>query len=334
MIVGNKKSNIPNIYFHFCPDFGSTSRSPKLTKGTLERLFIMDKVLEQTFSVILRAGRTDDALPCGTILYQGFRAIAEQHGLAPDFPSAEFGAAMLTEILADPAVYSVVAEASDGRVIGSNFLWEGDTIAGVGPTTVDPAAQNRSVGRRLMEDVLQRAREKRYAGVRLVQAAHNSRSLSLYTKLGFDVREPLANFEGKPLSLTIPGRSVRLMTEADLAVCNQLCDRIHGHDRAGELKAAIGRGTAMLVECDGRVSGYTSEIGFFGHAVAENNEDLKALIAAAPASAELGFYVPMRNADLFRWCLNHGLRVTQTATLMSLGLYNEPAGAFLPSVLY
>jgi GNAT superfamily N-acetyltransferase len=294
----------------------------------------MDKVFEQTSSVMLRAGRLDDALKCGSILYQGFRAIAEQHGFVPDFPSAEFGAGMLTEILADPAVYSVVAEASDGRVIGSNFLWEGDTIAGVGPTTVDPAAQNGSVGRRLMEHVLQRAHEKRCAGVRLVQAAHNSRSLSLYTKLGFDVRSPLANLEGQPLGLTIPGRTVRPATEADLAACNQLCYRIHGHDRAGELNKAVRRGTAMLVECDGRVSGYATEIGFFGHAVGENNEDLKALIGAARASAEFGFYVPMRNADLFRWCLNQGLRVTQTATLMSLGLYNEPAGVFLPSALY
>lgn len=294
----------------------------------------MDKVFEQTSSVMLRAGRPDDALKCGTILYQAIRVIAEQHGFVPDFPSAEFGADMLTELLADPVVYSVVAAAEDGRVIGSNFLWEGDTIAGIGPTTVDPAAQNGSVGRRLMEHVLQRAREKRFAGVRLVQAAYNSRSLSLYTKLGFDVREPLANLQGQPLGLTIPGRTVRPATESDLAACNQLCYHIHGHDRAGELKGAVGRGTATLVECDGRVSGYASEIGFFGHAVGENNEDLKALIGAARAFGGGGFYVPMRNGDLFRWCLNHGLRVIQPETLMSLGLYNEPAGAFLPSALY
>jgi GNAT superfamily N-acetyltransferase len=294
----------------------------------------MEKVFAQTSSMMLRAGRTNDALPCGTILYQGFRAIAEQHGFIADFPSAEFAAEMLTELLTDPNIYSVVAETSDKCVIGSNFLWEGDIIAGIGPTTVDPASQNWSVGRRLMEDVLQRAQEKRYAGVRLVQAAYNSRSLSLYTKLGFDVREPLANLQGQPLDLTIPGRTVRPVTQADLAACNQLCYRIHGHDRAKELKGAFERRTATLVECDGRVSGYATEIGFFGHAVGENNEDLKALIGAAPAFAGSGFYVPMRNGELFRWCLNHGLRVIQPETLMSLGLYNEPKGAFIPSALY
>jgi hypothetical protein len=75
-------------------------------------------------------------------------------------------------------------------------------------------------------------------------------------------------------------------------------------------------------------------IGFFGHAVAETNEDIKALIAAAPSFAGPGFLLPTRNAELFRWCLERKLRVVQPMTLMSLGLYNEPAGAFLPSILY
>lgn len=294
----------------------------------------MDKVFEETASVRLRAGQPEDALPCGIILYQAFRTISEQHGFVLDFPSAEFGADMLAEILANPAVYSVVAETSEGRVIGSNFLWEGDTIAGVGPTTVDPAAQNGSVGRRLMAAVLERAQEKRYPGVRLVQATYNSRSLSLYTKLGFNVRELLANLQGQPLNLMLPGRTVRSVTETDLAVCNQLCDRIHGHDRAGELQGSVGRGTATLVEYEGRISGYATEIGFFGHAVGESNEDLKALIGATSEFGGSGFYVPMRNAELFRWCLQQGLRLIQPETLMSLGLYNEPAGVFLPSVLY
>ncbi|MBD2202050.1 GNAT family N-acetyltransferase [Calothrix sp. FACHB-1219] len=294
----------------------------------------MDKVLEKTSSVTLRAGRPEDALHCGTIVYQAFSAIAEQYGYTPDFPSAEFGAEMLSELLADPNIYSVVAETADGRVVGSNFLWEGDAIAGIGPTTVDPAAQNLSVGRRLMEHVLQRTQEKGYPGVRLVQAAYNSRSLSLYTKLGFNVREPLANLQGQPFFVTIPGRIVRPVTAADIASCNQLCDRIHGHNRAGELKTAFERGTATLVEYDGRISGYATEIGFFGHAVGENNEDLKALIGAAPAFAGSGFYVPMRNGDLFRWCLDRGLRFIQPETLMSIGLYNEPTGVFIPSALY
>jgi hypothetical protein len=44
--------------------------------------------------------------------------------------------------------------------------------------------------------------------------------------------------------------------------------------------------------------------------------------------------VPTRNGELFRWCLASGLRLVQQMTLMTIGLYNEPAGAYLPSIHY
>ena len=75
-------------------------------------------------------------------------------------------------------------------------------------------------------------------------------------------------------------------------------------------------------------------IGFFGHAVAESDEDLKALIGAAADFPGPGFLLPTRNADLLRWCLENGLRVVQPMTLMSMGLYNEPSGPFLPSIVF
>ena len=75
-------------------------------------------------------------------------------------------------------------------------------------------------------------------------------------------------------------------------------------------------------------------LGFFGHAVAETNLDLQALIASASSFAGSGIIVPTRNAQLFRWCLEHGLRVVEPITLMTVGLYNEPEGTNLPSILY
>jgi hypothetical protein len=47
-----------------------------------------------------------------------------------------------------------------------------------------------------------------------------------------------------------------------------------------------------------------------------------------------GFLLPSRNAEVLRWCLQNGLRIIMPMTLMSKGLYNDPAGAFLPSVIY
>lgn len=288
---------------------------------------------EQTTHLTLRAGSLEDAQDCGSICYAAFEAIAHQHNFPPDFPSLEVTVGLVSSLLSRDDVYSVVAEA-DGRVVGSNFLWENGTIAGVGPITIDPAAQDVAVGRRLMEDVLWRARERNIAGVRLVQAAYHNRSLSLYTKLGFDTREPLSNLQGPAIEQQIPGYTVRPATEEDLGACNELCFKVHGHHREPELLGAIRQGTATVVEHGGRITGYTTTVGFFGHTVGESNEDLKALIGSAPSFPGPGFLLPTRNGEVLRWCLERGLRIVQPMTLMSVGLYNEPAGAFMPSVLY
>jgi hypothetical protein len=89
-----------------------------------------------------------------------------------------------------------------------------------------------------------------------------------------------------------------------------------------------------VVEHDGRIVGYTTGIGYFGHAVAASDDALKALIAAAPEFGGPGFNLPVRNGAVFRWALDQGLRVVQTMTLMTIGTYNEPKIAWLPSVLY
>jgi len=284
-------------------------------------------------NIILRVGRRDDAEACGHICYEAFKAVANQHNFPPDFPEPAVAVALLSYLFSRNDIYSVVAEV-DGRVVGSNFLWENAIVAGVGPITVDPAQQNVAVGRRLMDDVMQRAQDRRFVGVRLVQAAYHNRSLCLYTKLGFDTREPLSIMQGPALGLEMHSRSVRQANEGDLAGCNKLCLKVHGLDRGPDLLEAIKQGTATLVEKDGRVTGYATMVGFMGHAVGENNEDLKALIGAAPAFPGPGFLLPTRNGELMRWCLENGLRVVMPMTLMTTGLYNEPAGVFLPSVIY
>jgi len=284
-------------------------------------------------NIRLRPGRAADAEACGRICYDAFTTLSQTHGFAQDFPTPEIAIGLLTWMLGHPKFFSVVAE-SDGRVVGSNFMDERNPIAGVGPITVDPSAQNRALGRRLMDAVEERAAEKHFPGVRLVQAGYHTRSLSLYAKLGYNVREHLACIQGPPPALAIEGHILRPATEADLDRCNRLCHKIHGHDRCGELHDAISQGSARVVEHDGRISGYTTIVGFFGHACGESNDDLKALICAAKEFVGPGFLLPTRNGELFRWCLNNVLRVTQPMTLMSKGLYNEPSGAFLPSILY
>ena len=140
--------------------------------------------------------------------------------------------------------------------------------------------------------------------------------------------------QGTPPALSIPGRAVRPAREDDLPACGDLCLRVHGHDRNGELHDAVAAGTATVVERPERISGYATGFGYGWHAVAETNEDLIALLASAQKFMGLGILLPSRNAELLRWCLAHGLRLVQQSTLMTIGLYNEPAGAWLPSIVY
>jgi predicted N-acetyltransferase YhbS len=284
-------------------------------------------------SVKIRPGLPSDIEPCARILFNAFSAIAAHHNFPPDIPSIEVGTELMTMLLTHPHFFSVVAEL-DGKIVGSNFLDERSAIAGVGPITVDPNVQNRGLGRRLMQAVLDRASEKAHPGVRLLQSAYHGRSLALYTTLGFEVREGIACMQGSPIGATLAGYPVRPAREEDVDACDRICRFVHGHDRHRELLDAVKLGTAKIVEHNGRITGYASDFGFFGHAAAETTRDLIALISSASAFTGPGILVPMRNAPLFQWCLNQHLKIVQVLTLMTRGLYNEPAGAYLPTILY
>ena len=284
-------------------------------------------------SIVLRPGTATDATACGIICYQAFKAICTAHGFPPDFPSPEVAGGLLSALLSHPRFYSVVAE-NEGHIVGSNFLDERSCIAGLGPITVDPMGQNRGVGGRLMQDALDRAVRQQAAGVRLLQSGFHNRSLCLYTKLGFRTREPISILQGRALGQKFAGYEVRPATAADVTDCNRICRQVHGFDRGGELQDAIEQKVAFVVEHLGRITGYTTGIAFFGHSVAESNRGLMALIGAAPEFGGPGFLLPTRNHEVFKWCLEAGLKLVFQMTLMTIGLYNEPTGTYMPSVLY
>ena len=283
--------------------------------------------------VNIRPAEQRDAAECGRICYQAFAALATAHNFLPDVPNAEIATGLLSMLLGTKGLYAIVAEL-DGRIVGSNFLDKRSVIHGIGPITIDPKVQNEGIGGRLMRAALTRAQQKGAVGVRLVQAGYHCRSLSLYSKLGFEVREHLCCLQGPVLGRETPGYRVRPAGEQDIAACNALAERVHGYHRGAELLAAVSQGTASVVEREGRITGYATQIAFFGHACAETTDDLQALIAASREFAGPGFLVPSRNGELLRWCLRNKLRITQPMTLMTMGLHNDPAGAYLPSVTF
>ncbi len=281
----------------------------------------------------IRRATREDIEVCGEICYRAFCGIADQHNFPHEFPSLDNAVGTIRGMISNPGFYGIVAELN-GRIAGSNFMDERAPMGGIGPISVDPDMQNSGAGRAMMQHMLDRVAANRLPGVRLVQTAYHNRSFSLYAKLGFEIREPLSAMVGSPIKESVPGYPVRAATDADLAACNRLCALVHGHDRGGELRDAIKSGTAAVVEHLGRITGYATAIGYAGHAVGESNEELKALISAAPAFLGVGPLVPSRNGELLRWCYSRGLRLFQQMTLMTVGLYNEPRFRFIPSILF
>ncbi len=114
---------------------------------------------------------------------------------------------------------------------------------------------------------------------------------------------------------------------------------MHGFERTGALRDAILHmpTTPFAALRDGRIVAYASAVDFWpmAHGVAETDEDMQALLlGAAPAvDGPIALLVPLESA-LFRWSLDQGLRAVKPMNLMALGEYQEPRGAWFPSVIY
>ena len=295
--------------------------------------------ITKDYDLRFRPGRIDDVNEVGKIIFDAFTSLANKHHFPSDFPTPNVGIDTASYFLSNPGFYSVVVEYK-GNIVGSNFLDErSNKVAGVGPITVDPKFQNKRVGRQLMKNVMERAVKKNFPAIRLLQASYHNRSLSLYASLGFEIRESISNMQGKPIQKVIPGRSVRMANESDLKSCNAICKEIHGHDRNGELVESIKQGNAKVVLCGDRITGYTTGLAYFNHSVGFTNDDIMALIGSSSSLTNdsyggPGILIPSRNTQLLRWCLDNRLRLVQQLILMTIGLYNKPAGSYMPSVLY
>jgi predicted N-acetyltransferase YhbS len=285
----------------------------------------------------LRPIEPSDADECARIVYEAFGGIHDHHRFERDFPSLEAAAQLTRAFIAHPSIWGVVAE-SDGRVLGSNFLDERGPVRGLGPITVDPEAHGRGVGRRLMEVALERGAGA--VGIRLFQDSFNVGSLSLYASLGFEVKEPAVVMSGRPRSGPAAGIEVRRLEEGDIQACEDLCLRVHGFERTNELRDAIQVPvlSPFVAVHDGRITAYATTLTFFpaAYAIAETEADMRALILGGLAASEesASFLLPTRQAGLFRWCLDEGLRVVKPMTYMAIGDYREPDGCWIPSVLY
>jgi GNAT superfamily N-acetyltransferase len=281
--------------------------------------------------VELRRPKPEDVPELGRICYEAFRDIAESHGFPADFASPEFAAGVVGLLLQQEKVHSVAAYDA-GAPRGSNFINMWDEVGGIGPISVDVSAQGGGIGRTLMLDAIQHARGQGVEAIRLCQDSYNMRSLALYASLGFDVREPLSLVELSAAGPADP--AFRPATAADFDAMDALCRAVYRISRKGEYAALTAAGFPAFVLDRGRITGYL--IGTqIGHGVAESDGEMLALLAGVGAAIpDARALVPLRNGELYRRALAAGHRNVKVMNLMSLGPYEEPVGAYCPSVMF
>lgn len=299
-------------------------------------------------SVTIRPIEQSDAEACGKIGYLAHKTISSAHGYPSEQPSEEFGIDLVKRLLGNPNSWGCLAEVK-GNILGSIFIhkFSPSPVAVIGPLTVHPSAKSedggRGIGRLLMDAALDKAREQNLERIRLVQSPSHIRSFVLYTKCGFTLREPLFLMQRSDVEevgglISMPNESIVVRPvkyQNDILDCNEFCKHAHGFTREMELRQAKSQGIATVIEHDNVITGYTTGIGIFGHAVAKSNEDLIALIVNASTSIiGPGFFVPARNYELIKWLLENGFKIGWPANLMTIGPYQEPLMPFLPSLAY
>jgi GNAT superfamily N-acetyltransferase len=279
----------------------------------------------------IEAGHTKEL---GRICFEAFKSIHDKHAFERDFPTLEAGEGVVGFFISRDDVHGVAA-LIDGQPVGSNFISFTDPVAGVGPITVDPERHERGIGRALMNAVLDAARERGVEKIRLMQDSFNSRSLSLYASLGFDVREPIALMQAAPVNV-VANATIRPAAAEDVPAMDALFVEKYKVSRGNEIGNAIKYGFSPLVaERGGRITGYLIP-GFLGHGAAETVDDMAALAGEAgklPAH-QAKFFCPLREAELYRRLLADRHRVMKVMTLMTLGPYDAPDDVWMPSVLY
>ncbi|HUF53695.1 MAG TPA: GNAT family N-acetyltransferase [Dehalococcoidia bacterium] len=266
----------------------------------------------------------------GDICYRAFHGIASSHGFPTDFTSPQMASMIIGSMVRSEQSYCIAA-ASDGALAGSNFLTTNDEVGAVGPVSVAPDLQGRGIGRLLMQNLLDYARDAGIERVRLMQDSFNMQSLALYASFGFDTRAPCALMIPAPQ----PSGDVRLATKGDLDAIEALSRDIYRVSRRNEAEQHIGGPMPPHVcEKAGRIIAYFIP-GMVGHGAGETEEALVETVLASvvdmlPEMQRV--FCPLIEGDLYRRLLAAGCANRKVMNLMSLGPYEAPAGPWLPSV--
>lgn len=284
-------------------------------------------------SGIRRAGRAD-AQACGRVLYEAFRALGQPTSARGSYASEAAAAVAVNWMLRSGQFQGEVLEDPGDRITGCVFWQECDGAIGFGPLAVDPSAQGVGVGTRLLQGLCARA-DAEVLPIYATQAAHNSASLGLYVRMGFDVVGGLSLLERQGTSRPADPRA-RPMQPEDVPACARLCRQALGFSRERELTLAARGGSGLVLPGPGdELAGYATGFDVPGHAVLRDEGGFDTLLEAAWSEPGALVMVPTQRTGLVRTALERGWRIVQQRTLIARnGAYGVGDAIVLPSTYF
>jgi len=239
----------------------------------------------------LRAVEQRDVERVGDLNFVAFYRVAVAHGLPPGVGTPAESRGYIRHLLALDPLGGTLAE-EDGEVLGVSWVHARGPVATIGPLAVDPRAQGRGIGRRLLERAVELG-GRGVPQVRLVHESYNAQALGLYLRAGFRVVAPLLDLE-LPAGVTPPEvatpRAVvlRPATADDRARLLARDARVFGAPRPQNVDVYLARGRALVAESGTALVGYAFGIGFrgagyLGSASADDPALLLALVTAVAA---------------------------------------------------
>ncbi|CAM9636314.1 unnamed protein product [Ectocarpus fasciculatus] len=263
-----------------------------------------------------------------------------------DFGHPEMGPSIIQSICKSDKAYAVVADGGAGKIVGVSFVdvhAKGSRVACLGPvSSIAPGA-----GKKSFVAACAYAEELGFSTLVLMQVAANSRSFSLYAKLGFETKHTcqyIGGFLDPPSEASLPPPpapsrvTLKAMVAGDVEECGELFLEAHGKgcgwDRRADITGFLGYGAPfpMLVARDagGKVVGYTTGFYLVGHTVAKSQDVFCDMFREGSKLHQRAglpcprFHCPVEFTGLLSWALaQKGLKIFRATIIMARGHYEH-----------